>query len=325
MDSLQRAQQRLQEAHDGASVLRAAAQQLAPLETWKALPDRLKSVERQVGRRMRSGRGRPWELPTRQPAAQGCDQLVLALEAKAGLTSRKAKAVVNAFWKVIQAALRRGEIVKTPLGVLQVVFGPKPHKRQRWGKNQVLYRQRKKIVFRPGPDLLAACNPPHPKEVPVPDVNVPGGSLGRTPRGVPSQQLLCEKCGSSYFMEAEFRQYRKRPSSMPGGDLLTNSENDPIRMLVCMCGNPIQPGKQRRPLSISREEDANFQKSAEAARQYREVAHPQAIIGSLSQSFASKGAHDRLAGRIANLEGILWALALESLQPRDSPAPSAKP
>jgi len=48
---------------------------------------------------MRSGPGRPWQLPTRQPASQGRDQLVLALEAKAGLTSRKAKAVVNAFWK----------------------------------------------------------------------------------------------------------------------------------------------------------------------------------------------------------------------------------
>src|SRR5436305_6238598 len=95
MNDCQRAKQLLREAHKGDSLLRAAARQLATLETWQALADRLRSVERELARRMRSGRGRPWSSPTRQPAAQGRDRLVLALEAKAGLTSRKAKSVVN--------------------------------------------------------------------------------------------------------------------------------------------------------------------------------------------------------------------------------------
>jgi hypothetical protein len=37
----------------------------------------------------------------------------------------------------------------------------------------------------------------------------------------PKQQLECPKCGSTHFMEGQFRTYyNKMPSSMPGGDLL---------------------------------------------------------------------------------------------------------
>ena len=150
------------------------------------------------------------------------------------------------------------------------------------------------------------------------DVNVPGGGLGESPRGIHSQQLWCEKCGLIYFVEAQFRQYRKMSSSMPGGDLMPHTEN-PIPMLVCMCGNLVPPGKLRN-LSISREQDDNFQKSLAAARQYREGAHPEAMISRLSQSYASREAHDRLAERIASLEGILRALLLKSVTPPpDSP------
>ena len=108
------------------SVLRAAGQQLATLEAGKALADRLQNVERQVGRKIRSGADRPWQLPTRQPAAGAAISWCWRWKLRAGLTSRKAKAVVNAFWNMIPAALRRGETVETLLGVFRIARGPKP-------------------------------------------------------------------------------------------------------------------------------------------------------------------------------------------------------
>ena len=144
------------------------------------------------------------------------------------------------------------------------------------------------------------------------DVNVSRGSVS-------SRQVRCEKCGSTYFVEAQFRQYRTMPSSMPGGDLSPVTE-DPIRMLVCMCGNPIPPGKLRK-FSIPREQADNFDRSLNAARQFREVADPQAMMGRLSETFASREAHDRLAEQIANPAGILRDLLLKPVSPPDATTP----
>jgi hypothetical protein len=62
---------------------------------------------------------------------------------------------------------------------------------------------------------------------------------------VPANQLICEKCGSTHFVEAEFRQYRQLYSATPGADFSAVTE-DPIRALVCICGHPIQERKHRR-------------------------------------------------------------------------------
>ena len=226
---------------------------------------------------MRSGRGRPWRLPTREPDAKGRDVLVLALEEKAGLTSRKAKQVVSAFWKVMEACIRRAEVVETPVGVFRATCGPQPRQQFVLGRQQLLlYRRLRKVAFRPSRQLLEACNETSttaavPKENSVPAVNVP------------NNQYCCEQCGSSYFVEGQFRRYRKISSSLPGGDLSPVTE-DPVRALVCICGHPINPGKLRRR-RIAREDHASFQKSFAAAWVYRQSKHPQAIIGRLSQGF----------------------------------------
>jgi nucleoid DNA-binding protein len=300
-----------QELRDGNSVLAVAAQHLALPEEWEVLSARLKTVERKVGQQMRSGPGRPWRLPTRMPDAKGRDQFVLALE-KAGLTSRKAKAAVSTIWKSMIAALRRGEVVETPLGTFRVARGPKPRRRKRWGNQQVVNRRLWKIRFVPSPELRAACASPNP-DVPTPkEVSVPNVSVSR-------DQLYCEKCGSAYFVESNFQQQGKQYLTGPGAEV--NPFGNSIRALVCLCGQPIQCGKLRR-LSTSREDYASFQKSFEAARQYRERSQPQAILARVSQSFVSREQYDRLADQITSLETILRSRTLEPPKSPDAPTPS---
>ncbi len=298
MASSENGREYLKRCNDEGFLRAATDEQLASPEALNALAARLKELARTIGRSMRSGPGRPWRLPTREPDAKGRDVLVLALEAKAGLTSRKAKQVVSSFWKVMETCIRRGEVVETPVGVFRITRGPQPRKQFGLGRQQLLYRLPKKVVFKPSPQLLAVCDETSPtaavpKENSVPAVNVP------------DNQYCCEQCGSSYFVEGQFRQYRKMSSSLPGGDLSPITEV-PVRALVCICGHPINPGKLRRQ-SIAREDHASFQKSFAAAWGYRQSRQPQAFIGRLSQDFTGRDEYQRLANQIANLEAILQA------------------
>jgi nucleoid DNA-binding protein len=312
MASSENGQECLKRRNDEGSLRAAAAEQLTSPEALHALAARLKGLERTIGRRMRSGRGRPWRLPTREPDAKGRDVLVLALEEKAGLTSRKAKQVVYAFWKVMEACIRRGEVVETPMGVFRVTYGPQPREQFGLGRQQLLYRRPRKIAFNPSPQLLEVCDETRPTEAVPKENSMPAVN-------VPNNQYCCEQCGSSYFVEGQFRRYRKMSSSLPGGDLSPVTE-DPVRALVCICGHPINPGKLRRQ-SIAREDHASFQKSFAAAWVYRQSKHPQAIIGRLSQSFAGKEAYERLANQIANLEAILQARLPQSPQSPNASVP----
>jgi nucleoid DNA-binding protein len=244
-------------------------------------------VERAVGQRLRSGPGRPWRSPTRPPAAKGRDQLVLAVEQRAGLTFRRAQEVVREFWKVMQSAIRRGEKVHTPLGVFEVVPGPTLQKRTRWQQEQIVYRRPRRVVFRPSQALQSACNMSTLEEDFVPDGKVP------------SNQLCCEKCGSVYFAKADFGQYRK-VSSGPGSEWSTATAQ-PIPALVCLCGHPIPQYQSRRHSILPEDWDA-FGKSLACARKYRQTGELQAVLGRVAQSLVSREQYDRLAGQIARLE-----------------------
>lgn len=80
--------------------------------------------------------------------------------------------------------------------------------------------------------------------------------------------------GSSHFEEARFKQYRPQYSASPGGDIIPISEN-PIRVLACLCGYPILPGRR---LSTGKQDFKSFQKSFAAEQQYRESTSPEAIL-----------------------------------------------
>jgi hypothetical protein len=130
-----------------------------------------------------------------------------------------------------------------------------------------------------------------------------------------SNQLRCEKCRSTHFVDAHSKLYRPRYSTTPGGDISPISE-DPIRTRVCLCGHPIPPGPLRRDAPNSGN-DASFQKSFEAARQYCEPTSPELIFRAFI--YADKQQEAELAGRITKLETILKE------PPPSSPRQPSKP
>ncbi len=110
------------------------------------------------------------------------------------------------------------------------------------------------------------------------------------PKESSPDQVCCEQCGSVYFAQSEFRQYRYQYGALPGGDLSPVTE-DPIRVLVCICGNPMEQGTLRR-WSIPRALRPHFQKSFEAARRYRE-------------GLVTREQYDQLAKQITDLKALL--------------------
>jgi hypothetical protein len=120
----------------------------------------------------------------------------------------------------------------------------------------------------------------------------------------PAQHVQCPKCGSTDFMEGEFRKWYQMPSAMPGGGLTVASENV-LRALVCLCGEPLPHGLARRRLF---DEQGSFQASIVKAKRYREEAEPQRIIYTLAGNFALKQDQENLAERVAKMEAVVEAL-----------------
>jgi hypothetical protein len=148
------------------------------------------------------------------------------------------------------------------------------------------------VAFKRSKSLKAALRSEPRQEVVMPQTRNP-------------KQLRCEVCGSIEFTEAEFRRYLRDPyASMPGGDLVQLNK-DPetggdlvMRGLICLCGNPILPGRLRRQAVPDRE---SFWKSYQAARRYRDTQLPQALERELTDRYVSKQKYDRLAERVDNL------------------------
>jgi hypothetical protein len=176
----------------------------------------------------------------------------------------------------------------------KVVRRPPERTLTRLGRELKFNTKPKRVAFRPSRELRAACNRSIPTEIPVPKVNI---------QPIHPNQQQCEKCGSTHFVEAQFKQYRQHYSASPGGDISPFSE-DPIRALVCLCGNPIPPGRLRRD-APKPGDYKSFRKSLEDAWQYRERTSPQLILRAVLELYASKPQHDVLAERIAKLETIL--------------------
>jgi nucleoid DNA-binding protein len=291
---------RIKDHHDGDSVLAAAEAHMAKAESFRVLAGQLKVLERLAGRRLaqqnpsrKSPRGRYWAPPERKPASGDVltrEALVIALQA-IGLTAEVAKIAVKAIFDAIINELKDGGIAKTPLGVFETRRRPPERRLLRLGRWRT-FNTTKRAVFRPSRELRAACNRSIPTEIPVPDVNI---------QPIQPNQLQCEKCGSSHFVEGHFKQYRPQYSASPGGDINPLTE-DPIRTLVCLCGQPVLPGQLR---SYKPADYQSFRKSFEAARQYRESTSPETILQRVAEIYASKPQHDVLAERITKLQTIL--------------------
>jgi nucleoid DNA-binding protein len=296
LKSLAKAKKQLKENHDPGLVLGAAEEQLVKLDAMRAAEERLQQLQKQMGQRMRGGPGRFCELPQRQASQKtgvlNRDGLALQLQER-GLSFREARETVRAILDAIIESLRRREEVDVPpLGRFVVQEQPEERRRFRLGKWQTLYKQRSKVVFRPG-DFLR-CRLAHdrcwiPEEIKV---------------TTQTQQQECPKCGSTHFTEREFRKYYQMPSAMPGGGLFP-LDGTAMPALICPCGESVPPGPLRRQATGNQ---ASFQESFLAARRYREEAEPKRIIETLEASFAGKQAQEDLEDRIGKMEAMIAAL-----------------
>jgi nucleoid DNA-binding protein len=302
MDSLQEARELL----DGTRIRRIAQQELALPEDFAALSPRLGKLERRTGRLLARGRrGRGWVPPVREPAsgASGTltrDKLVRELQ-KCGLLFREARRMVNLILNIMIEELQLGDTVEEELlGTFKIVRRPPEKQLVRFGRRVTVNQQLKRVAFKRSKSLKAALRSEPRQEVVMPQTRNP-------------KQLRCEVCGSIEFTEAEFRRYLRDPyASMPGGDLVqlnkdpeTGGDLD-MRALICLCGNPILPGRLRRQTVPDRE---SFWRSYQAARRYRDTQLPQALERELTDRYVSKQEYDRLAERVANLAWIVEQLA----------------
>ena len=181
LNSLKNCHARLKDHHDGDSVCAAAEAHLAKAASFQVLADQMRAVEGLAGKRIaqqtpsrKSPRGAYWALPTRKPASGDVltlDTLVLALQG-IGLTAQIAKIAVKTIFEEIIKWLQDGGIAETPLGNFAVVHeGRSERTLFRLGRLRKIYTKRKKVVFRPSQELLAACNrsiQSIPREFPMP-------------------------------------------------------------------------------------------------------------------------------------------------------------
>jgi nucleoid DNA-binding protein len=98
-------------------------------------------------------RGRPWKAP-KSPAKSGAkgqltrEDLILKVRER-GLTAREARSAVKAIFETIQDDLLYLHKAETPLGTFYFKPQPKTQKRIRFGKQQTLFRKRRKVAFKP--------------------------------------------------------------------------------------------------------------------------------------------------------------------------------
>jgi len=276
---------------------------------------RLKVWERKVGKYIRPGRGRSWEFPHRK-AAPGRDQFVLEVE-NFGYTSREAKRFVSTFWKVAAEGLKRdGELQVSPLGVFKIEHCS-PQYRKRFGREQVLYRL-PRIRFEPDRKLVRDLN------FGFKQIGLPQQTSSRENRtSMAKEQVVCKVCGSSVFTEGEFWQWLVASDTRPGADLNRRSEN-PGRILVCLCGNPIRPGKFRN-FTIPPLERESFKESLDAAIVWRVSVLPEFVQQRLLHEFVPRSAYDKMVAQMEQLENIVRNLLVQSKPPGAASPPQSSP
>lgn len=78
-----------------------------------------------------------------------------------------------------------------------------------------------------------------------------------------------------------------------------------MRALVCVCGEPVGPGRLRRQVPGGLR---SFLESLQAALRYREQAEPQRIMDTVAASFAGKQQLEDLRERVKKMEAVVQAL-----------------
>jgi hypothetical protein len=114
--------------------------------------------------------------------------------------------------------------------------------------------------------------------------------------------VACERCGSLYFYQAEFRQYREMLySSGAVGGLSVSAQSQQIR--ICICGEPRPDAGQR-----SGEDAHSFEKCVVVAKALRAKQQPEALLQELLAELATKKELAEAQERLASLEQALQAI-----------------
>jgi len=109
-------------------------------------------------------------------------------------------------------------------------------------------------------------------------------------------------------LAASFQRYCGwRSSATPGGEL--SSQGNPIEVLVCVCGYPVETTGMR---CLPPEERKTFQRSLERSRRYREAVEPENVADSLRAAFAERSEVETTAQQVAQLHGIIEGIIKDS-------------
>jgi hypothetical protein len=112
--------------------------------------------------------------------------------------------------------------------------------------------------------------------------------------------IECLECGSTFFYEADFRQYQVYPSAFPGGAL--SPSNHACSAKICLCGQLLLPGIEQ---SRSGEVGKSFQQSIRAAQEQRARISPDRIKADLARDLITQTEFQAATARLQALEAIL--------------------
>ena len=238
-----------------------------------ALEEQLDRLEREfyslVPRVMESppfGRRRCRGSRGRTPDSCGRDPLVAALQ-RYGVPFRRAGEMIAAVIGIWTAALARGEKLDLPGGRLVCRNGH--------------------FTWEPQPGLF------------------PSGSLPFLPERFvhpkSKEQVTCERCGSQWFVEAEFCQYSAAHySQRVGGDI--HAVGPPQSTHVCLCGYP----RTTRPLRPRDGASQNFREAIVTAQKHAATeAYFQNGYQALAEAAATQADLARVQRRLDDLEALL--------------------
>jgi hypothetical protein len=128
----------------------------------------------------------------------------------------------------------------------------------------------------------------------------------------PQTPVKC-RCGSVYFHETEFREYRSGLSSSGVGGEISPLTNLPQRIRICICGEP-KPDPSVRSAS---QDARSFSQSVAAAKAHRARQQPEALLQELLADLAPKKELAEAKERLANIELALKVILAEAIKSKE--------
>jgi hypothetical protein len=116
------------------------------------------------------------------------------------------------------------------------------------------------------------------------------------PQDTHDGRVHCSECGSTYFYDAEFRQYQ----AGPGGGFSPSNHAWPKK--ICVGGHPLLPGIAP---SRSPEVGNSLEQSIRAAQEQRARMNPERIKADLARDLITQAEFQAATERLQALEAIL--------------------